>query len=199
MGREHDTSSVVEERSPGETERGPCTKLCPMADDETTRDAGPRHEGREAATPYPVSRLAPPIDLVDMARAIQRADTMLGAVASDKLRLIADQIRALQGEAARILEKTHRDAELHRAVCRFEKRAGHTYHLYRDAAGRPFFSLLSPDDWRGKPPYPFEGSYRLEADMGWTPAARIAERDARDDELRGLLPLAGLLPQRSDR
>lgn len=168
-----------------------------MSDDETTRYGGPRHEGAEAGTPYPTSRLAPPIDLVDLAKAIQRADTMLGAVASDKLRLIAEQIRALQAEAGRILDKAHRDAELHRAICRFEKRPGHTYHLYRDAAGKSFFSLLSPEDWRGKPPYPHEGSYRLEADMGWTPASKVPERDARDEELRAALRKAGLLPEKS--
>lgn len=168
-----------------------------MADDETTRYAGPRHEGSERSTPYPVSRLAPPVDLVDTARAIQRADAMLGAVVDDKLRLIAEQIRALQHEAARILEKAQRDAELHRAICRFDKRPGHTYHLYRDGAGRPYLSLLSPEDWRGKAPHPYEGSYRLEADMGWTPAAEVAQRDARDGELRAVLRSAALLPGRS--
>ena len=39
--------------------------------------------------------------------------------------------------------------------------------------------MLSPDDWHGRPPKPFVGSYRLQADMSWTPADTVG--DARDD------------------
>ena len=35
--------------------------------------------------------------------------------------------------------------------------------------GERYFSMLSPEDWRGAPPHRFEGSYALEADMRWTP------------------------------
>ena len=154
------------------------------ADDaDTTRYNGPRVEGPEHASPYPVSRLAPVVDLVDTARQIQRADSMLAAVVDDKLRLIADQIQALQKEAHKILEKARHDALLHRAVCRFERRAGHTYHLYRGRFDKLYLSILSPDDWHGKPPDAFEGSYRLEADQSWTDEKDIPTRDARDSAL----------------
>jgi hypothetical protein len=123
-----------------------------------------RHDGPARTSPYPTSRLAAPIDLVDTAREIQRADALIGAVAGDKLRLIADQIRALQAEARAILAAAQRDADLHRAACNFQKRAGRTYHLYRRADGALYFSMLSPQDWRGAPPDPFEGSFRLELD-----------------------------------
>lgn len=169
-----------------------------MSEDDSKKSgsgAAGRHTGPASASPYPMSRLSAPHDLVDTAREIQRADAVLGAVTGDKLRLIAEQIRALQSEARRVLEGARRDAELHRAECRFPKRVGHVYHLYRDARGRLSFSMLSPDDWRGNPPAAYEGSYRLEADMTWTPADRAAERDAEDASLRRLLGSGGDIPR----
>lgn len=146
-----------------------------------------RHEGPASTSPYPMSRLSAPHDLVNTAREIQQADAVIGAVTGDKLRLIADQIRSLQEQARVVLEQARRDAELHRAECRFHKRPGHVYHLYRDARGRLYLSMLSPNDWNGRPPHTFEGSYRLEADMSFTPADRAAARDAEDAGVRLLL------------
>src|SRR5262245_47693830 len=139
-----------------------------MSDDGFKRDDGARHEGPPQASPYPISRLAPVHDLIDLARQIQEADHMIGVVTSDKLQVVARQIRALQDEARAIMEAAHRDAELHRAACNFKRRTGHTYHLYRRPEGSLYFSMLSPDDWRGSPPHAYEGSYRLEQNMSWT-------------------------------
>ncbi len=137
--------------------------------------AGPR-EGR--ASPYPMSRLAPPHDMVDVAREIQQADALLGAVTGGRLELIARQIRALQAEARELLDAARRDGELHRAQCAFKKRPGRVYHLYRRPDGTRYLSMLSPEEWGGAPPHPFDGSYRLEVDMSWTPADQIEARDA---------------------
>jgi hypothetical protein len=130
---------------------------------------GKSHDGPDHASPYPISRLAPQHELVSMAEEIAAADSMLTAVVSAELETIARQIRALQEQAAEALARAERDAALHRAECRFKKQPGRTYHLYRGQGGRLYFSLLSPGDWRGAPPHPFEGSYRLELDMRWTP------------------------------
>ena len=124
-----------------------------------------------------MSRLAPRFDLVSMAQEIQSADAMLAAVAGAELEVIADQIRALRARASEVLERARRNAALHRACCRFRKQPGRVYHLYREPSGQLYFSLLSPDDWRGAAPHAFEGSYRLELDLSWTPAAEIARRD----------------------
>ncbi len=121
------------------------------------------------ASPYPVSRLAPAFELVDLAREIARADEMLVNKAGAQLQLIADQMRQLQQQARTILEQTRRDQELHHARCGFQKKPGQIYHLYRNATDEPLLSLLSPDDWRGRPPHPFVGSFRLESDRSWTP------------------------------
>lgn len=117
---------------------------------------------------YPTSRLSAPFAPVDQLEAVKDSDRMLGAVARGKLNLIAEQIRYLQGEALKIIEQARNDMELHRVACSFEKRVGHTYHLYERGEDNLYFSLLSPDDWGGCPPHNFVGSYKLESDMTWT-------------------------------
>ncbi len=148
-----------------------------MSDDDMNRQPGATStalEPSKRASRAPVSRLAAPIDLVDIAQEIQQADTLLGAVVGGQLDVIAEQIRALQQKARDLLERAEVNAQLHRAECNFRKRSGHVYHLYRrmDAAasaGRDlYFSMLSPTEWGPKAPHAFEGSYRLELDMSFT-------------------------------
>ncbi len=126
-----------------------------------------REKPPEHGSPYPVSRLAPPITLIDLAREIAQADRMIATKVDAQLEVIARQIRGLQDEARRILEGANRDKDLHRAECAFQKRAGHVYHLYRKNDGSLYFSILSPTDWH-QPPHIFCGSFRLEADFSWT-------------------------------
>lgn len=121
------------------------------------------------ASPYPVSRLAPQFDLVDVAREIQEADRILNLRASAKLQIIAEQIKSLQAQARVILDEIQRDQSLHRAECHFVRRPNQVYYLYRRPQGSLYFSLLSVRDWHQRPPHEFIGAYRLEADMSWTP------------------------------
>jgi hypothetical protein len=158
-----------------------------MTDDALRRHGAGTHAGPSAAAPYPLSRLARPHDLVDVAREIQKADTAIGAHVSGKLAVIADQIRALQEQARAVLDAAQRDADLHRATCAFKKRPGGVYHLYRRPEGELVFSMLSPEDWGGAPPHAFVGSYRLELDSSWTPLDAVAERDAHEQQVRALL------------
>ena len=105
---------------------------------------------------------------------------------SGKLTLLAEQIRNLQAKAKEVLERAKRDADLHRASCRFEKKPGGIYHLYRETDGRLWFSLIAKDEWRtGAPDY--VGSYRLETDMSFTPLEELEGRDAQEESLRKLL------------
>ncbi|WP_437762516.1 DUF2452 domain-containing protein [Sorangium sp. So ce281] len=161
-----------------------------MSDDGYTKHGGGRHEGPSRTSPYPLSRLSAPHELVDVAREIQQADALLGAVTGGKLAQIARQIRSLQEEARRVLEAAQRDGELHRAACNFKKRPGHVYHLYRRGDGVPYLSMLSPEEWGGSPPHAFEGSYRLEVDMSWTPTPS-EEAEAHDAEAGALARLTG--------
>ncbi len=129
-------------------------------------------EKKSHLSSFPISRLAPAFELVDLAREIARADDILSLQASGKLRLLADQIRGLQEEAREILLETRRNQELHRAECGFVKKAGHIYHLYSKPNDTMVFSMLSPEEWRGRAPHAYVGSYRLENDMSWTPFER---------------------------
>jgi hypothetical protein len=140
-----------------------------------------------------VSRLAPAFNLVDLAREIARADEMLSNRAEAKLQVIARQVRLLQDQAREILQQTRHDQQLHRARCNFQKKPGQIYHLYRNERGEAFLSMLSPADWRGRPPHHFEGSFRLESDSSWTPLERIPQQ-TEDDPMQ---TLRALLEQQS--
>ncbi|MEY4576140.1 MAG: hypothetical protein RL701_843 [Pseudomonadota bacterium] len=150
----------------------------------------PKH-APTASSPYPMSRLSAKHDLIDIAREIQAADSLLSAVAAGKLESIARQIRALQEEAARTLQEAHAAADLHRAACNFKKIPGQIYHLYQRPNGERYFSLLSPQDWDNKPPHAYSGSYRLETDMRFTPAEDVEAREREWSALRPLLLLGG--------
>jgi hypothetical protein len=145
----------------------------------TTNSDENRYQANSASS-YPVSRLAPPFALIDLAREIAHADEMLSNRAGAKLEVIARQVRLLQEQAREILDQTRRDQQLHRARCNFQKKPGQIYHLYRNQQDESLLSLLSPSDWRGRPPHRFEGSFRLESDGSWTPAEAIAREQAED-------------------
>lgn len=148
-----------------------------MGDTKKHEGKGELHHGDARSAPYPVSRLGAAVDLVDIARQISTAESHINTRLSSKLQLIADQIRHLQDEARTVLESAQRDQELHQAQCNFKRIPGKLYHLYRRGDGTRYFSMLGPDEWSGKPPHPFVGSYRLENDMSWTPASELGSPD----------------------
>jgi hypothetical protein len=143
-----------------------------MSDDkEFKRHDGSQHTGLARTSPYPISRMARPYDLVDLAREIDRADNMMSNVVGGKLGLIADQIRRLQEQAHELMAAAERDAALHRLECRFQKQPGSVYHLYERPGGDRYFSMLSPADWGHRPPHAFIGSFRLNTDMSFSEVA----------------------------
>ena len=107
------------------------------------------------------------MELVDLARQIEQADKMVSLRASAELKVVAEQIEALQDKARKILEAARRDMDLHKAQCGFKKIPGKTYYLYRRESGACYFSMLSPEDWKGQSPHAFLGGYHLAADMSW--------------------------------
>ncbi|MCG8018510.1 MAG: DUF2452 domain-containing protein [Candidatus Thiodiazotropha sp. 'RUGA'] len=148
-----------------------------------------RHISPEHTSPYPVSRLAPAFNLVDLAKEIAQADEMLANRAGSQLNIIAEQMAVLQEQAKSILEQTARDQQIHRAQCNFQKKPGQIYHLYKNRHGDSLLSMLSQDDWLGKPPNQFIGSYRLESDRSWTPSqgSHIEDEDERLKVIHQLL------------
>lgn len=149
------------------------------------------------SVPYPTSRLAARIELVDMAREIEKADEALGLVVGAKLEVLRDQMRALQEQARKLLEEAQASALLQRAKCNFKKIPGKTYHLYRKSDGDHYFSMLSPDEWGGSPPHAFEGSYKVDIDLSLRPLGD--ERSRPDGKavvahlLRGESPVGELM------
>lgn len=129
----------------------------------------------ERASPYPVSRLAPPIDIVDIARQIRDADQLLSTVAEHKLAVIAEQIRNLQAKAKEILEAAQTAYDLHRVPCNFVKRVGAIVYLYQRSNGARLFSIVAPHEWGPAPPYAFVAAYRLGADMSYEPILPTSE------------------------
>lgn len=158
-----------------------------MADKKLKRHSGENHSASDNSAPYPVSRMAPATELVDLAQEIAEADKMLGSVTHGKLKVIAEQMKALQQEARSILESSARDQQLHRARCNFKRQPGNIYHLYRKPDESLYFSMLAPEEWGGEPPHCFVGSYRLESDMSWTPAEEIGESEPSVQLLNALL------------
>ena len=148
-----------------------------------TRAVGHTHQGDARSSPYPISRLAGAVDLVDIAKQISDADKMIGIVASAELNLIADQIRALQERARTILNDAKESLDIHQARASFVKRPGHVYHLYlrKNSSGveERSLSMISPEEWGGASTGTFLGSYRLELDQSWT---RVDQGDARARE-----------------
>jgi hypothetical protein len=159
-----------------------------MSDD----DKALLHRGDARSSPYPVSRLAPAFQAPELAAEIARAESMLSARTGAKLRVIADQIKALQAEARKVLAEAREEQALTHAECAFKRIPGKVYHLYRKASGGSFFSMLSPADWRDAPPHEFLGSYRLEADYSWTPAEQLDQRDDTGALVGELLRIGGL-------
>ena len=158
-----------------------------MSDTKKYEGKGDLHSGDARSAPYPVSRLGAAVDLVDIAREISTADSHINTRVSSKLELIADQIRHLQDEARSVMEAAQRDQELHRAQCNFKRIPGKLYHLYRRSDESTYFSMLGPDEWGGKPPHPFVGSYRLENDMSWTPESDLNRPDDSRELVQRLL------------
>ncbi|XP_045174116.2 uncharacterized protein C1orf50 homolog isoform X2 [Mercenaria mercenaria] len=125
---------------------------------------------------YMVNRNADPMDLVELAKQVQKADEFTKATAGSKLMVIADQIRYLQEQAKKVLEEAKRDAMLHHAACNLVKKPGKIYYLYERESGQNYFSILSPEEWGASCPHEFVGAFKLEYDMSWTPAEYIEQR-----------------------
>jgi hypothetical protein len=143
---------------------------------------------------YASRRMGDPNDLVALAQYVQTADDFTRATVGSKLDLISQQIKFLQEQARQILDEAKRDVDLSHARCNFKRIPNKVYHLYErqvQEAGEEtrYFSMLSPQEWGGRLKDRFIASYRLEADMSWTPLERVAERDERyrfNPELLGI-------------
>ncbi|MDH5544683.1 MAG: DUF2452 domain-containing protein [Gammaproteobacteria bacterium] len=145
------------------------------------------HRGSDNTAPYPVSRMAPAVELVDLAKEIAQADELVGLQLNHKLRVIADQIKRLQDAAHDILSKAQQDQQLNHAECNFKKVAGKTYHLYAKDEDQLYWSLLSPQDWNNTPPHQYRGAWVMQADHTWLTTDSESDQSRTQAIIQGLL------------
>lgn len=131
------------------------------------------------ASPYPVSRLAAPISLVDSAKLIEKASETVALRTNAQLEVIVEQMLALQAKAREIMTQAMNDIDLVRVECRFQRVPGKIYHLYQRQDGRRYFSMLAPHEYTQGVPHTFVASYRYEHGETWTRADEIEAKDQR--------------------
>ena len=148
-----------------------------------TKYSGDNVHGPEHSSPYPVSRLAAPVSLVDTARDIEAASASVALRTNAQLEVILEQMRTLQQRAREIIEQAARDVDLIHVECRFRKVPGRTYHLYERADGHRYFSMLSPQEL-GYTSAAFIGSFRFEYDQSWTRTDEVEARDRRRADMQ---------------
>jgi hypothetical protein len=91
------------------------------------------------------------------------------ATSFGKLEMIMTQIKMLQSMALQTIDECEKNKILHNAICKFEKTPNNVYHFYTNENDELYCSLLSPEDWKGKPPHVHYGSYILKPDMEFYP------------------------------
>jgi len=139
-----------------------------------------RPGGVELVSASRTNKTASPHDIVELAAVVQRGDEGVHNAACNKLSVIADQIRYLQEQAKKVLEKAKRDSELHHAACNIVKKPGQIYYLYeKEESGEKYISIISPKEWGSSisGPKTCHGAYRMEIDRTWTPIEEIMHKD----------------------
>jgi len=137
--------------------------------------------------PERVTKCQDPMDLVELARQVQKSEEFVRARAVGRLEIIAEQMRHLQQQARRVLEEAQLDDALHHAACNFKKIPGRTYFLYEKPSGQKYWSMISPAEWGDKCANKYLGTFRLEADQSWTPEKKFDERGKEIDLMDQIL------------
>ena len=84
------------------------------------------------------------------------------ATAYSQLKLLAQQVKAIEQQAYDIINSAIENDNLHDIECKFKKIPGKTYHLYEGKI--KYFSMLSPKEWDYKNKDIFLGSYYYDFD-----------------------------------
>ena len=80
---------------------------------------------------------------------------------------IKEQVETLIKQAQEIHDRIDISEKIYQADVRFRPIIGKTYHVYERDNGTWTLSLISPDEWRGDPPYIFLATVELMADHTW--------------------------------
>ncbi|XP_007110116.1 uncharacterized protein C1orf50 homolog isoform X1 [Physeter macrocephalus] len=139
----------------------------------------PTPGGLALVSPYHTHRVGDPLDLVALAEQVQKANEFVRANATNKLTVIAEQIKHLQEQARKVLEDARKDADLHHVACNIVKKPGNIYYLYKRESGQRYFSIISPKEWGTGCPHDFLGAYKLQHDLSWAPYENAEKQDAK--------------------
>ncbi|XP_064642410.1 uncharacterized protein C1orf50 homolog [Lineus longissimus] len=159
-----------------------------------TVESNPAPGGVALVNHYMTTRHGDPTDLVELAKVVQRADESVRANASNKLTVIAEQIRYLQEQAKKALTEAKRDNDLHHAACNMVKRPGTIYHMYEKESGQKYLSILSPQEWGSSCPHEYHGAFKLNYDYSWTPFEDVPKREENDALINKIINAKYALP-----
>lgn len=148
--------------------------------------------GFELVNPHRTNKVDS-MDLVAMAQEIQKADSFVHANVSNKLQVIAEQVRFLQEQARQVLEEAKENVDLHHVPCNFVKKPGSIYYLYNRSTGQRYFSIISPQEWGPSCPHEYIGTYRLEHDHSWTPEKKMRSRAEDQQMINNILTCSNTL------
>jgi len=74
-----------------------------------------------------------------------------------------NKFNELRSEYQKLVEEFKWNERVYSARFSFEPVIGETYHMYLDAEGKEFLSLISPREWNKE----FLGSFKLNSDKKW--------------------------------
>ena len=85
------------------------------------------------------------------------------AVNYSKVNLLIEQMCFLKQQLENTINEGLLNTNLHNVECKFEKKSGQVYHLYKNC-NKYYFSMLSIDDWNNNPPHTYISSYLYDYD-----------------------------------
>lgn len=135
-----------------------------MSDDKLSS----KHEGPPQATPYPQSRLSPPITPHSLSTVAETSISTVKMSLEGKLKIVTDQIKHLQKLGENLIMEAQSNIEMHNIPCSIAKKPGDVLHLYTREDGSQFLSIISPGEWGGMFTLSYLGTFKLEHDMSWT-------------------------------
>ena len=85
------------------------------------------------------------------------------AVNYSKVNLLIEQMCFLKTQLENTINEGLLNTNLHNVECKFEKKSGQIYHLYKNK-NTYYFSMLGMKDWNNNPPHTFIASYLYDYD-----------------------------------
>lgn len=85
------------------------------------------------------------------------------AVNYSKVNLLVEQMLFLKKQLEDTINEGLLNTNLHNVECKFKKKSGQVYHLYKKNDNY-YFSMLSMDDWNHNPPHTYISSYLYDYD-----------------------------------